>query len=184
MALLLLAGAARASDPGPATVPSLDLARYMGTWYEISAIPSLPQRGCVDTVVHYRLASDGGFELLNTCWKSDKYKPYHGMAKPTDPKNPARFHAKFILFLGSDYWIVDLDPEYRWAAVGVKSRKQLWVISREPSLDDKVYAGILERAKANGFDVSKLVRTPRAGHKPPADPWGGIAGAPSAPRGS
>lgn len=171
--LPLAAAAALAADPGPVTVPALELSRFMGTWYEISAIPSFATKGCTDTVVHYRPAADGGFELLNTCWKGETYKPYHGMARRTDPESPAKFYAKFVLFLGSDYWIIDLDPEYRWAAVGVKSKKQLWVISRELKLDEKVYAGILERAAKQGFDVSRLVRTSHTGKALKTDPWSG-----------
>jgi apolipoprotein D and lipocalin family protein len=169
--LPLVAAAAFAADPGPATVPALDLARYMGTWYEIAAIPSFAQKGCTDTVVHYRPAAEGGFELLNTCWKGETYKPYHGMARRTDPESPAKFYARFVLFLGSDYWVVDLDPQYRWAAVGGKSRKQLWVISREPKLDEKIYQGILARAAKQGFDVGKLARTAHTGKAAKGDPW-------------
>jgi len=160
-ALLLVAAPSFADGAAPRaqTVTSVDLARYMGTWYEISHIPNFPQKGCTDTIVHYRLAPNGGFELLNTCWKGETYKPYHGFAKPSDPKSPAKFRVKFVFFLSSDYWIVDLDPDYRWAAVGNAKHDQLWVISRERALDAKIYGEILGRAKALGYDPTKLVKT-------------------------
>ncbi len=160
LALLLSAPPASAAPAAaPAVVSSVDLARYMGAWYEISHIANLPQKGCTDTVVHYRLAPDGGFELLNTCWKGETYKPYHGWAKPWEKGATAKFHAKFFVFFGGDYWIIDLDPNYQWAAVGDSKRSQMWVISRTQKLDEKIYAGILERAKAQGYDVTKLERT-------------------------
>ncbi|MDE2510042.1 MAG: lipocalin family protein [Elusimicrobia bacterium] len=154
-----------ASAAPPAVVRSVDLARYMGSWYEIAHIPNFPQRGCTDTVVHYRLAPGGGFELLNTCWKGGAYKPYHGWAKPWEKGATAKFHAKFFVFFGGDYWIIDLDPNYQWAAVADSQRTQLWVISRTQKLDDKIYAGILERARAQGYDVTKLERTILTGKK-------------------
>ena len=160
LALLLAAPPASAAPAAaPAVVSSVDLARYLGSWFEISHIPNFPQKGCTDTVVHYRLAPDGGFELLNTCWKGDKYKPYHGWATPWEKGATAKFHAKFFLFFGGDYWIIDLDPDYRWAAVGDAKRSQMWVISRDQKIDEKIYAGILERARAQGYDVTKLERT-------------------------
>jgi apolipoprotein D and lipocalin family protein len=158
---LLTAGPARAAGPAtePAVVASVDLSRYMGTWYEIAHIPNFAQKGCTDTIVHYRLAPDGGFELLNTCWKGDKYKPYHGWAKPVEKGSTSKFRAKFMMIFGGDYWIVDLDPDYKWAAVGDAKRSQLWVISRTQPLDEKTYAGILERASAKGYPVKTLERT-------------------------
>ncbi len=165
-ALLLaaaLAAPAAAKASAPVTVASVDLPRYMGAWYEISHLPNFPQKGCTDTVVFYRLRGDGGFDLANTCWKSGKHKPYFGRARPWAKGDTARFHVKFFLFFGGDYWIIDLDPEYRWAAVGDSAKKQLWVISREKTLDAKVYAGILERAKAQGYDVGALVATVHTG---------------------
>jgi apolipoprotein D and lipocalin family protein len=142
----------------PTVVASLDLARYMGTWYEISHIPNYPQKGCTDTVVHYRL-SESGFELMNTCWKGDKYKPYHGWAKPWEAGATAKYRVKFYGIFGGDYWIIDLDPAYQWAAVGSSKRDQLWVISRTQKLDEAIYTGILDRARAQGYDVTQLERT-------------------------
>jgi apolipoprotein D and lipocalin family protein len=165
LAALPASAAAQAAEPS--TVPSVDLARYMGMWYELSHIPNLPQKGCTDTVVHYRAADNGGFELLNTCWKSGKYKPYHGWAKPWEKGATVKFHVKFFLFFGGDYWIIDLDPDYRWAAVGDSKRGQLWIISRTRDLDEKVYAGILARAREKGYDVAKLERTVLTGKTSP-----------------
>lgn len=161
LALFLLAGPARAAggSPEPQAVASVDLPRYMGAWYEISHIPNFPQKGCTDTVVHYRLADNGGFELMNTCWKGEKYKPYHGWAKPWEKGATSKFHVKFFAIFGGDYWIVDLDPEYKWAAVGDSKRSQLWVIGREPKMDDALYQAILKRAAAQGYPVEKLERT-------------------------
>ena len=66
---------------------------------------------------------------------------------------------QFFWPLRGDYWVLALDPEYRWALVGHPDRKYLWVLSRTRSMDDAVYAGIVEQAKAQGYDVSKLRRT-------------------------
>lgn len=159
-ALAVLAGAA---DAPLATAAGVDLARYMGTWYEIAHLPNAPQKGCTDTVVHYRLRGDGGFDLANTCWKGSKYKPYFGKAKPLAKGDTARFRARFFVFFGGDYWIMDLDPEYRWAAVGEPARKQFWVISREKTLDAKTYEAILARAAKQGYDLKGLQKTVHTG---------------------
>lgn len=168
-ALLLLSVLAAASAAAPAgDGPAVDLPRYMGEWREIAHLPNYPQRGCTDTVVRYTATEDGGFDLVNACWKGAKYKPYRGHAAPSFKGATNKFRAKFFFLLSSDYWIVDLDPDYRWAAVGNAKKDQFWVISRTKELDPSVYDGILARARANGYDLTKLERTALTGKEPPA----------------
>ncbi len=141
----------------PARAGGIDLPRYMGTWHEIAYIPNFAQKGCTDTAVHYRLRGSGGFDLVNACWKGDAYKPFRGKATPAGTGE--RFQIKILWFFKADYWIVDVDSDYRWALVGTPKRDQLWVISRDPVLDPALYEEILSRARAKGFDTGKLVRT-------------------------
>lgn len=170
MKLILAAALAWAAVPPVETAKDVDLARFMGTWYEVAVIPNGPQKGCADTVVHYRLHGEG-FELLNTCWKGEKYKPYHGKAKPVEAGSKSKFYARFFMILGADYWILDVDPQYRWASVGNPDRDRLWIISRTPTLEAAAYDALVARAKAQGFPVEKLVRTAHTGRPVPADPW-------------
>jgi apolipoprotein D and lipocalin family protein len=65
----------------------------------------------------------------------------------------------FFWPFSGDYWIIDLDPEYRWAVVGEPSRKYFWILSREPRMDDATYQRILERATEQGYKLESLIRT-------------------------
>jgi len=38
-------------------------------------------------------------------------------------------------------------------------RENLWVLSREPSLPDEIYARLLQKAQSVGYDVSMLRKT-------------------------
>ena len=57
----------------------------------------------------------------------------------------------------ADYWVVELDPDYRWAVVGGPSRKYLWILSRTPTMDSTQYDAIRARAAQRGYPVEKLV---------------------------
>ena len=59
----------------------------------------------------------------------------------------------------SYYWILRLDDNYQTALVGTPNRKYLWVLSREPKLDEATLQSYIETAKQQGYDVSKLVRS-------------------------
>src|SRR5438105_2944097 len=50
------------------TVPTLDTARYAGTWYEIAKYPNFFQRKCVsNTVANYSAQPDGTIRVDNRC---------------------------------------------------------------------------------------------------------------------
>jgi apolipoprotein D and lipocalin family protein len=51
------------------TVASVDLQRYLGTWYEIATIPASFQKNCVGVTTTYTLRPDGKLGVLNRCRK-------------------------------------------------------------------------------------------------------------------
>jgi len=160
----LLAGCAHA-PPGPPlrTVEHVDLQRYMGKWYEIATIPMSFQKGCVGVTASYALRKDGDVDVVNTCRKERLDGPersVEGKAWSVDPSG-ARLEVQFFWPFHGAYWIIDLDPDYQWAVVGNPGREYLWILSRTPQMKEKTYEGILERLRAQAYDVSRLVKTPQ-----------------------
>ncbi len=43
--------------------------------------------------------------------------------------------------------------------VGTPDRGYLWILSRTPVLDEKMYEQALEKIRQNGFDPGKLLKT-------------------------
>lgn len=145
------------------TVPLVDLNQYLGTWYEIASFPMFFQRGCVATKATYTARPDGMIDVLNECRKdsfSGPLKRARGVAKVVEPKTNAKLKVRFFLFWG-DYWIIDLDEEYRFAVVSEPRKKYLWILSRTPLMEETTYQGILARLKVKGFDLSRLQVTPQ-----------------------
>lgn len=166
LAILLAAGILPAHAAGKQTpmqvVPSVDLTRYAGKWYEIARLPNRFQRDCAsDTSATYTLRPDGKITVLNQCRQSDgRLKSAKGTARVADPKGPStKLKVTFFWPFSGNYWIIDLDPEYRWAVVGEPGRDYLWILSREPRLDEAQYQQIIERAKQQGYEVGRLMRT-------------------------
>lgn len=145
------------------TVPYVDLTQYVGVWYEIASYPMFFQRGCVATKATYSLRSDGNIGVLNECRKESfdgPIKKAEGIARVADPKTNSKLQVKFFLFWG-DYWIIDLDEEYRYAVVSEPRQKYLWILSRTPILKEDIYQGILTRLTEKGFDLNRLKMTPQ-----------------------
>jgi apolipoprotein D and lipocalin family protein len=145
-------------------VPSLDLARYAGRWYEIARLPNFFQRKCAgDTTATYTLRSDGKITVVNACRTRDGgVTTATGTARLADKEGPnSKLKVSFFWPFSGDYWIIDLDPEYRWAVIGEPRRKYFWVLSRDPQMDEGTLSPILERARAQGYDLAALTKTPQ-----------------------
>jgi apolipoprotein D and lipocalin family protein len=164
VALVAAAAAAPAwaDDDDPEVVDHVDLERYSGKWYEIACIPNMFQRGCTRTIARYQLRDDGKLEVINSCRKGglDAEPSFtDGTARVTDEKTNAKLRVRFFWPLSVSYWIIGLDEEYQWAIVGTPDRDNLWIISRTPTIDEQLYQELVDRAAAQGYDVSELERT-------------------------
>ncbi len=141
------------------TVPEVDLNRYMGTWYEIARFPHSFEKNLAGVTATYTLRSDGKIEVLNQGYLNaldGKLKKARGKAKMPDPQEPGKLKVSFFLFFYADYYILELDPDYRWAMIGSSSPDYFWILSRTPVMDEAVYGDLLQRARQRGYDLSPL----------------------------
>ena len=143
-------------------VPHVDLERYLGDWFEIATIPQSFQRDCTATRTTYALRDDGEIDVVNRCrlgTPDGPEKKIHGQARVVDTATNAKLKVSFFRPFWSDYWVIDLGQNYEYAVVAGPTREYLWILSRTPQLSDEVYAGILQRLQAQGFDTGKLQTT-------------------------
>ncbi len=167
--LLLLGLAACATDglPPPRTVDRVDLARYEGRWYEIARFPTSFQdsrdRRCVGVTADYARQPDGTVGVVNRCrnaMEDGREIEARGWARASDASN-ARLRVTFFWPFFGDYWVIGLDPQYRWAVVGAPNRDYLWILSRRPEMDAGTYSAAIAIAREQGFVTSNLVPTPQ-----------------------
>jgi len=148
----------------PVTVPGVDLARYMGTWYEIAKYPNRFQKGCLCTAATYTLRSDGKVTVVNRCRTDEgRTREARGWAKVVDPSTNARLKVTFFWPFFGDYWILALGEDYGWALVGDPERRFLWIHSRTPTLAETTCRELQERATALGYDPARLTYTEPCG---------------------
>lgn len=169
-AILMLAVPSTAQEPQPLKlVDTIDLKRYAGTWYEVARLPNRFQDDCVgDVSATYSLRADGNIDVVNKCREAEGWNEAKGVARRADDVNSdaaleVRFAPAILSLLPNvwgDYRVIGLDPEYRWAVVGEPKREYLWILSRTKEMSAADYNRALEIAKANGFDVTKLQKTP------------------------
>jgi apolipoprotein D and lipocalin family protein len=159
---------AQQSDQTVKTISALDVPRYLGTWYEIAKFPNWFQKKCVsNTKAVYTARPDGNLRVLNSCKTAGgETSEAEGLARQIGAKDSPRLEVRFapewlsfLPLVWGDYWVIDLDPQYQVAAVSDPRREYLWVLSRSPQIDPKVYADLLQRLKQQQFDIQKLELT-------------------------
>ena len=149
------------SQKSPSVVSSVDMNRYKGLWYEIARLPNFFERKLKCTSATYTLRDDGRITVLNKGnYLSDPKKSTSstGVAWIPDKKYPAKLKVQFFWPFSGDYWIIDLDKEYKYVLVGGPSAKYLWILAREKRMDDSTYNMLLQKAVENGYDVKTLIR--------------------------
>jgi len=145
---------------GVRVVGYVDLKRYTGIWYEIARFPNSFEKGLKCVSATYTLRDDGRITVLNKGHKVENpsvIKQSQGVAWIPDKTYPAKLKVRFFWPFSGDYWILSLDPSYRFVLVGDPSLKYLWILSRTKTMEEADYRYLLDKAKENGFDISKLM---------------------------
>lgn len=163
--LLMLAMDATPASAVNRPVAALDLQRYGGQWHEIVHLPMYFQRHCKDRITAtYTRRPDGDIEVRNACRTAEGgTQESIGVARTVSGETGAlkvRFAPGWLSWVPAvwgDYWVVALDPEYRWALVGGPSRKYLWILSRTPTMSKATFEDIKARATRLGYPTERLI---------------------------
>jgi apolipoprotein D and lipocalin family protein len=161
-AALLACGSAH---PPMEVVAAVDLDRYEGKWYEIASFPQHFQKGCVASSATYARREDGRIDVLNECRDESfdgKLRQAEGIAWITDPSDSsAKLKVQFFWPFRGDYWIIELDADYKYVVIGHPSREYLWILSRTRTMKPDVYARVLAQIEAHGYALDRLNLTPQ-----------------------
>lgn len=147
----------------------VDLNKYAGTWYEQARLPNRFQKNCAgDVQANYALKPDETITVTNQCRKKDGSTDVATgegrLSKAFDPRDSSKLEVRFapkwtswIPMVWGDYWIIKLDERYQYSLVGTPDRKYLWVLSRDKQADQVTVSQLLEYARAQGFDVGRVI---------------------------
>lgn len=141
------------------TVKELDLNRYLGTWYEIARFPHSFEKGLVGVTANYSLRADGKIRVINKGYENSlngKLSVAEGKAKIPDKADPGKLKVSFFWIFYADYYVLELDAEYKYVMIGSSSPKYFWILSRTPQMDESTYNMLLDKARTRGYNLDKL----------------------------
>lgn len=158
--LLGLSACSTTPPEGVTPVTPFDINRYQGKWFEIARLDHSFERGLSDVSANYRLLADGGAEVINRGFDTarNEWREAKGRALFTGDTNRASLKVSFFGLFYGGYHVVALDQQhYHWAMVIGPSRDYLWILAREKALSADIRTQLLERARALGVDIEKLI---------------------------
>ncbi|MES2441586.1 MAG: lipocalin family protein [Pseudomonadota bacterium] len=134
----------------------VDLARYLGRWYELARHENRFEKGLDAVTADYALRSDGRIDVTNSGaprWPDPARTAARGRAIVADEATGAKLKLSFFgpLYTG-DYWVLDHGDDYDWSIVGEPSGRYLWVLARDPHPAPALAEAIMKRVEALGYD--------------------------------
>jgi len=159
--LLFLLGVGCAGIPRDVKpVDRFNLERYLGTWYEIARLDHSFERGLTRVTAHYSLRDDGGVRVINRGYspRENKWKEAEGKAYFVGRSDRGYLKVSFFGPFYGSYIVFELDHEnYQYALVCGPDKSYLWLLARKPEIEAGLKDILMEKARALGFDTSKLI---------------------------
>ena len=144
-------------------VDEVDLDRFMGDWYVIANIPTALERDAHNAVETYQLNSDGTiattFTFRDGSFDGER-KRYNPRGWVSEESN-AIWGMQFVWPIKADYRIVYLDEDYSITVIGRNKRDYVWIMAREPVINEARYQEIVRQVGEMGYDVSEIQKVPQ-----------------------
>jgi apolipoprotein D and lipocalin family protein len=146
------------------TEASVDLPRFMGSWYVIAHIPTMIETEAYNAIETYSLAEDGSIDTVFTFNEGafdGEPKRYEPTGYPDAESGDAVWGMQFIWPIKAEYRIVYLDQDYQVTIIGRSKRDYVWIMAREPEVSEAEMADLLALLEAEGYDLSELRMVPQ-----------------------
>lgn len=158
-----ISGCSTTAEP-IATVPQVDIPRFMGDWYVIACIPTRLEKTAYNALESYRLEKDGTiattFSYRDGGFDGEqKRHEFRGFVVP-DSGN-AEWKMQLIWPFKAEYLIAYLDDDYSKTIIARNKRDYVWIMARQPQLSEAEYQE-LERFVADlGYATDALRKIPQ-----------------------
>ena len=144
---------------GVTAVQNFNKDKYLGKWYEIARFDFRFERNLDNTTAQYSINPDGSIKVLNQGYNYVKieWDSAEGKAKFVGSESEARLKVSFFGPFYGGYNVVDIDENYQNALIYGNSTEYMWILSRTKTINEATKKRFVEKAKKDGFDVSKLI---------------------------
>ena len=135
----------------------IDLYRFLGKWFEIAKIPIGFELNLTNVTAEYQYNSDKTIQIINRGYLNGDMKEIIGTAYTTDVDDLLK--VSFFPNIYSDYKILSVDKDYKYAVIGGQNKDFLWILARTKTISSEIYSSLIDIAKRRGYNTDKLIIT-------------------------
>jgi apolipoprotein D and lipocalin family protein len=159
---LLLAACGGTPERAAQPLPTIDLPRFMGTWYVVARIPNVLERGHMASRDVYTLRPDGRIDVhyVYRNGPDEPEKVLDIVATVLPNTGNREWRMRFFRIVPTRQRILEVAPDGSWAILDSPGRELAWIFARRPEMDDAQYLALRERMQAHGIDTDKVWRVP------------------------
>ena len=142
-------------------VTGFNIDQYLGTWYEIVRLDHSFERGLERVTAKYSLRDDGGITVVNRGFdpKKKRWKETVGKAYFVGDSDIGMLKVSFLGPFYASYNIIDLDKKsYSYSLVCGPKKSYLWILAREPHMEESLKSELISKAKSLGFETEKMIQ--------------------------
>jgi apolipoprotein D and lipocalin family protein len=146
------------------TVEHVDLKRFMGEWYVIANIPTFIETDAYNAIETYEMNEDGSIATTFTFRQGSAEgtrKQYNPTGFIVDKQSNALWDMQFIWPFKAEYRVIYLDDDYQTTIIGRSKRDYVWLMSRQPGIDENSYRSLLRFIQTQGYDIDKVQKVPQ-----------------------
>lgn len=164
LAVVLLVVACTGNDdakPNQELADSVDLDRFMGTWYVHGHSPTFLDKNAYDATETYELKENGKIQTTYRFRKGSHTGNWKTM-KPVgwvhDEETNAEWRMKFFGLFSAPYYILYVSPDYKKTVIGHPDRDMAWIMTRSPEISDSSYNRLLSELSQRDYDMEAIRR--------------------------
>ena len=135
------------------TVKNLDIEKFMGKWYVISAIPTFVEKNCINAYDIYTLNDNGTIDIKYYAEKNGKPFKISQRGTIVDTIHKSKWKISFpdywIPFYSAPYEVIILEENnYDYMVVGYPDNYYGWIMSRSKTLEPEIYENIMSELES------------------------------------
>ncbi|MDX1573826.1 MAG: lipocalin family protein [Methylophaga sp.] len=156
----ILLSACTNSPQGITAVDNFVVERYLGKWHEIARLDHGFERGLTKVTAEYSLRADGGIKVINRGFDAEtqEWQTAEGKAYFVEDANTGHLKVSFFGPFYGAYVIFELDKyDYQYAYIAGPNRDYLWLLARQPNLNNAQKQDFVTSAQALGFETDELI---------------------------
>jgi len=145
-------------------LPQVDLQKFMGKWYVVAGRFTFLEKNVHNALEVYNWNEEKKrIDISFTYHQGDFRGPIKSIPQKgwvVDQLTKSHWKVSPFWPLKLDYFILDLDENYRWTAIGVPNQKYLWIMTRSNIVNLDEIQMIINRLINKGYKVDKIVYVP------------------------